>query len=259
MKSTMTSTMASILPIRGGQNRYKSMAQNIARSIYYWFCYINNSSNSDVLLESSVRFPLVEYLERREGMKVFLEKRIDGYSHRAIDFYFEKTSFVNDSSGNMTNKIEVSFYAEIKFVSLDTGDSLIRQKVFNDLVRLRHYASDNVFCYFIMCGPTPFFETSFKKVSVKTERGNLRQSGKTNTKAPKRTVYNDWFSFNINKPDKSISVHRKPHSGYSARFDKDYQDGVLRSHDFSTTLIQLFPENNQYDSPQSVGIWQIKP
>lgn len=258
MRLIMTSSKVSSFPIRGGQNRYKLMAQNLARSVYYWLCYVYNSSNSDVLLESSVRFPLVEYLERREGIVVSLEKKIDGYSHRAVDFYFEKTENYTDKSGKLSQKVIASFYIEIKFVSIDTGDASVRQKIYDDLNRLRHYAKDDVFCYFIMCGPTSYFETAFRKVSVKSERGSLRQNGEAKSKASKRTIYNDWFSFNIKKPDKLIHVHHKLHSSYSKRFDKAYLEGELRARDFSTTLIQLFPIDNPLDSYQSVGIWQVK-
>ena len=252
MKKSITSET------KGGHNRYKGMAQNLARSIFHWLCYVKNSTNSNVLLESSVRFPLVEYLERREGIKtVNLEKDIEGYSHRAFDFYFENTYEEEDQKTKKVREKTDRFYLEIKFVSIDTGDGTIRQKVFNDLSRLRYFAGEDSYCFFIMCGPTKFFETSFRSVLKKVERGKIPTYKNKDVSVQNNSIFNKWFSFDIKKPHKSIDIGDVEHLVYSNRFNTEYNDGPLESMSFKSTLIQLFPNGNDSLSPESVGIWQI--
>lgn len=251
--------MANTSATKGGRYQYRTLAQNLARSIYYWLCYVKNSTDSNVLLESSVRFPLVEYLERREGItSVCLEKKIKGYSHRAFDFYFEKRDKTTDKVTGKTKEItRARFYVEIKFVSIDTGDATIRQRVFDDLSRLRYYAKKDTFCYFIMCGPTVMFRTSFQSVAPKVERGEFPQYKIGEEPTLYTSVYNDWFSFSISEPEKSIDITDIKHRKYSKHFDKDYKKGKLKSLSFISRLIQIFPNGNDVESPQSVGIWQI--
>ena len=46
----------------------------LANAIYYWLNYQHSISRSDILLESSVRYPLVEFVERQLQIEVKLEK-----------------------------------------------------------------------------------------------------------------------------------------------------------------------------------------
>ncbi len=96
--------------------------QKLARSIYYWLNYVETVSKSQLLLESSVRYPLAEYIERQVRAIVSLEVPHPLFSGHNLDFVYKKDK-------NQRN-------IELKYLHEYSNDTNERQRIFNDLIRL---------------------------------------------------------------------------------------------------------------------------
>lgn len=118
----------------------------IAEIIYYWLNYHNTVSKSNVLIESSIRYPLTEYLERRLGTEVYLEEPHPIFSGLHYDFKYK--------CGNIQRNIE------LKYLHDYSNRSAEFKRYFDDLVRLAVLKGINCF---VLCGERNLFENKIKK------------------------------------------------------------------------------------------------
>lgn len=66
------------------------LIQQLASAIHHRLSYVSLCTNSNLLAESSVRYPFVEFLERKYGATVQLEKQHDVFSNRHCNSCYRK-------------------------------------------------------------------------------------------------------------------------------------------------------------------------
>lgn len=98
--------------------------------------YTSAVGRSYVLAESSIKYPLAEYLERTNPENIKLEYNHPKLEKRRIDIYFK-------SSDDTETLIEFKF---IKDKSTRSDDE--KQRIFNDLMRLYLSLENGEQCYF---------------------------------------------------------------------------------------------------------------
>lgn len=217
----------------------KHFPVHLGEAIYSWLNYISYTSDSNVLAESSVRYPLAEFIERRLQKPVTLE-----FNHpcvpqpptghkRCIDFVFSKIgeNIVNAKKNEIG---EERVYIELKYVSKSYKDSNEIQRVFNDLVRLALVSTETNECYFILCGGNEDF-CQFVKGSPEVENGSdgpkLKQYIGNETQEEIRSDYAKWLYLEKTEENEAImtiltdsnSVKSiKGKKNYTKGFDKEY-------------------------------------
>lgn len=206
----------------------------MASAIYLNLSYLESVSNTKLLSESSIRYPLVEFAERRlRDSKIQLEFSHPTYERRRCDL------LISDLTSNNV--------FEFKYVRENTHTEF--QEYFDDLIRLHNLHSLGYKAFFIVCGNSILFNKEFRNLSavtkiIGTKRG--RPSG----------VFAKCLSFSVKNTNKTIDT-TKYKANYSS-FVADYKFRTTgKVHPakevFDTRLVFL-----KYDgSPQSVGIWEV--
>lgn len=124
----------------------------LARSIYYWLNYHSSVSRSDVLLESCIRFPLAEFIERRYKTEVNLEVNHPDFDRLRLDFTYK----IADIQRNI----------EVKFLHDYTDRNEEQKRFFDDLVRLALLDGIN---YFILCGSWDLYHNKIVKGAIQIQ------------------------------------------------------------------------------------------
>lgn len=224
------------------------LIQQLASAIHHWLSYISICTNSRLLAESSVRYPFVEFLERKCGTPVDLEKQHDSFSNRHVDFCF--------------NNEETKLYVELKYVSRHTRGNNEMQRVFNDLIRLSLLTKkgDGTRGFFIMCGDTESYNTNFRRIidGKKLDKNSLPQYQKETAQIEPLGIYSEWFGFNMNeektidlKSNEKTSVFVQEYYGDNATLD------VLEFSTIKTKRIAFLPTEKQESRSQTVSIWEV--
>lgn len=250
----------------------------LGEAIFSWLNYMSYTADSNVLAESSVRYPLAEYIERKLHKKVLLEfkhpvvPQPDKGHPRMIDFVFSKNDeTINETIGD--NRI----YMELKYLNSRYQNSNEQQRVFNDIVRLALVSTPTNECYFILCGPTDDFETYIKgEASIQinnnkpTYQVSLGKGCKNSGRRKKKpTVYSKWFGF---KNDGKWKIIKKPKTQtnlkkYFNDFDREYNyngaqkisSPITIPNTISTKLVYLMPDKTRsiIKKSMTVAIWQV--
>ena len=209
-----------------------SHAINLRLSYYVAISYAN------LLAESSIRYPIVEYLERRLGYKTIkLEHEHEVFKRTRCDVYVER------KKGNETEKIIFEF----KYVRDNT--STLFQDYFDDLLRLHYLHEKGIQSLFVVCGNPINFNNQFRRIKSRTvQLGNKngRPCG----------VFSQILSFSIGNPNKRFSVndYRSNYRDFRSHYEF-IDDDILHPDDLiiQTRLISLIYKDGQ----QSVGIWEV--
>ena len=126
----------------------------MADIILHNLSYINGVSRTSVISESAIKYPLIEYVERRlKVSKVLLEYSHPIYKYRRCDMYIEH----NESENPEDVKSSV---LEFKYIRENTHNEF--QSYFDDLIRLRNILKTNRKAYFIVCGEKMLFNNQFR-------------------------------------------------------------------------------------------------
>lgn len=210
----------------------------MSQAIKLRLSYYEAISYAKVLAESSIRYPVAEYLERRLSYKnleleysnpIFLRKRCDLYVERGAGANMEKIVF------------------EFKYVR-DTTSGLF-QDYFDDILRLHYLHNDGMQALFIVCGNTLNFNTQFRSTKKRTTLHSTK-------KRLPSGLFSQCLSFSSKNPIKTVSTSK--YKKYYGEFCKTYSFRLPRaSHpmaiNIQTRLITLI---NDFDQ-QSVGIWEV--
>lgn len=135
----------------------------IAETVFYWLNYHYIVSKSNVLIESSIRFPLTEYIERRLGKKVVLEAEHPVFQGLHYDF--------NYKIGNIQRNIE------LKYLHDYSDREAEYKRYFDDIVRLAVLEGKN---YFILCGERDLYDNKIMKEYTpieKDDKGSIPVDG----------------------------------------------------------------------------------
>lgn len=245
--------------------------------IHHWLSYTSNVSRCDLLAESSLRFPICEYLERHLGERDHCELEVPftilSGKRRKIDIVWTEGDTLN--------------CMELKYVSEQTSDRNEKQRIFNDLLRLyiasKSQTTQEVpspserHCYFVMCGDSTFFMTQFQQHAEEelTFSKDLLEQSYDETRATGDVSH--WFSFkegDIKKiEDIKYTIKRKKgkkdkKTSYYKEFKTCYiedinQDDIRTQFKNSMPSIQtkligyISTKSNEVQTSQSIAIWEI--
>ncbi|MFA5297582.1 MAG: hypothetical protein WC389_05165 [Lutibacter sp.] len=222
---------------------------HLASSVIWWLNYISAVGRDYIINESSIKYPVAEYLEKSicEKDKIKLEFNHPFLYKRSLDLFYEK-------DGTKT-----AF--EFKYIKNgSTTKPSEKQRVFNDLLRL-HYFLENGGdkAYFLICGKKDEFKHSFMEIPIPDDKSKPI-STKTFSK-----FYQHWLDFEDDKTEKEIDI-KNPHSDYEGNCDKFYKfykpkkGKVLNKVDcIKTKLVFLSQELVDSKIPENlrIGIWEI--
>jgi hypothetical protein len=204
---------------------------HLGEAIYSWLNYISYISDSNVLAESSIRYPLAEFIERRLHRPVTLEfyhpcvPQPERGHKKCIDFVFSKLENDNDIENTFENKIgEERVYIELKYINEDFQYSNEKQRVFNDLVRLALVSSETNDCYFILCGGNEDF-CQFVKGSPEVKKGKVpTYNGMATPTKEIRSDYAQWLYLEKTGENEAIMTIDS-NSVKSIKGTKNYREG----------------------------------
>lgn len=225
---------------------------NVARAVHYEISYLNHVSKSDVISESSFKYPAVEWLERKgDEEKVFFEKAHPVFLSRKYDIRWGKEPS--------------PCYLEMKYVKADTAGKTEQQRYFNDLLRLAHILLHNrkARVFFLACGEIENWNPCFQYLGVKVPTGDVPsvpyQGGQTKDAKKVDGVYSQWLSFDSSDPIRPVDSNQ--YNDFYTTFKNEYQFRVKESHhpekmEFKTNL-KWISEINSMLSPCVTAAWEI--
>lgn len=225
----------------------------LCNAIYFWLNYHHLVSYSDILLESSIRFPFTEFLERKYGSvkTIVLEHPHPEFKKRRIDFLLKESK-----DSELKDDGEYVFF-EMKYIK---GDSQDIQKYYNDIIRLAFlkYRYKNSQCFFVCCGDSKWFKHDEEKTGQHYEYKFKSQiPSEHKRKFEKKKDYTKWLSFDIqnNSKSKRITIDEKDDE-YITSFKKEYNDTITIP--FNEVKTELFAiRGNKEINNQAVAIWSI--
>lgn len=225
---------------------------NVARAVHYEISYLNHVSKSDVISESSFKYPAVEWLERKgNGEFVLFEKAHPVFLSRKYDIRWGRESSPS--------------YLEMKYVKKDTAGKTEQQRYFNDLLRLAHILLFNqkARAFFLACGEIENWTPCFQYLGMKAPIGNVpvvpyREGGKAEAKAVEG-VYSQWFSFDSS--DSCRTIDSDQYKDFYTAFMEEYKFrnkslNHLDRIEFKTSLEWISEINSLY-SPCVTAAWEI--
>jgi hypothetical protein len=239
----------------------------LANAVQWWMSYISAVGRDYVLSESSIKYPLAEYLGAKLGKeKLKLEFGHPKLSNKRLDLHYE------DAKNNKTA-------IEFKFIKNgSTRDKDEKKRVFNDLMRLFLFIENSEKGYFLICGAQNEFSENFSKLLSKPPKTNKTNPYITpETKVAKtlktssKGFYSEWFSFSTKKPEKKISIdyNKKGYGDIYKSFKADYEEIYKKTtkttelpmpDTLTTKLLYLSQETksiNEFYEPTTIGIWEI--
>ena len=213
--------------------------QQLARSIYFWLNYHSSVSSSDTLLESAVRFPLVEFIERRYGVPVQLECGHPDFDRLRIDFSYTISS--------VTRNVELKFLHDYS----DRNDEF--KRFFDDLVRLALLNGD--INYFILCGSWDLYHKKILKEMMPIDKHNIPTEGQT------RPVAENKFNviLPLNKVDEEVVFEPKTLFEYiGGEKNKDKQERLIPERLKRVNVKMVAKVDDETYGSQVVYIWRVK-
>lgn len=211
--------------------------QQLARSIYYWLNYHSSVSSSNTLLESAVRFPLVEFIERRCGETVSLECGHPDFDRLRIDFSY--------TISNIKRNIELKYLHDYT----DRNDEF--KRFFDDLVRLA-LLEENV-NYFILCGSWDLYHTKILKERKTIEKGKIPAEGED------RPVVDNKFNKILPLGEIGEEVVFNPRALYDyIGFEKNKSERKIPEKLKTITVKMVAKADDEINGSQVVYIWRVK-
>ncbi|MBQ6722963.1 MAG: hypothetical protein IJQ84_00400 [Paludibacteraceae bacterium] len=266
----------------------------LAKTVYYWLNYINSVSRTELLLESSLRYPISEFTERRLHQNCFLEIQHPHFETRPMDFVWLE----NVNIANFDPKIfcKGAFVMECKCAAYGMNTPHQRQEIFDDLCRL-YFVLNNcptAHALFMMAGEKKPFTKQFEKSQTRTPASNItvntdsldikiedvqvndieieenkieipdNKSESTQQEDPQiyKSAYKDWFKFDLKNPVQEINTSDIKNKSYFETFVDTYKLSTSQDINFQTRLISYIHQDEDasinMQSSQVVAIWQVE-
>jgi hypothetical protein len=215
---------------------------NIGGAIQHWFAFQIKIGRKEILNESSLKYPLLDYLVNEGNTDI--KKIKPEYPHPKFPSRHIDLAICDYS----TNSLESLF--EFKIVSTTTKNSIGKKLIFNDLIRL-HLAklSTLIKCYFIICGESADFKY-FQNII------------KDNKTPIKDDFYRKWFSF-VKNENKTFNVKNETEPTYKEIYDafiKDYYSKDAKNLELPeqiTTKCEFITPFTAGYVPYICGIWSV--
>lgn len=153
------------------QSTREEQLQGIADALHHWLSYIYTVAKSDVLLESSLRYSLCEYLERKINVACALEVKHPCFHKRSIDFVWNRKikTIDADTKNIILEDSDDCYILECKFARDATNSANERQRIFNDLCRLYKVKKEypKAHALFLMAGESEQFNNKFQNAKTR--------------------------------------------------------------------------------------------
>lgn len=209
----------------------------LAKSIYYWLNYQKSVSRSDILLESAIRFPLAEFIERRCKVVVDLETHHPDFDRLRMDFSY--------LLGKQKRHIEVKFLHDYSNREAEF------KRFFDDLVRLALLDGVN---YFILCGPRELYHDKILKERRLIEKNKIPLDG---DKRPVEDSVDYNFEEILPLYDLGDDVDFNPFEYYNYVGPRDIQNRQIPDKLSNVHVCLVAKEDDDNEGSQVVYIWRI--
>lgn len=208
---------------------------NIARVVSLYQEYLSTvSSPFFKLYEETIKYPLMEYIERRAFGPVLVETEVNHpvFKSKKIDLKLKVNT--------------ITYYFEFKYVR-DTYASSIKQSFFNDLVRL-HYLSIKRNCrsFFLVAGDLQAFNSALKKEKPNGLNMNPSNSNPSSIPSFKWLLFDEGVKGDCDVRD-------------SSRLYKNFQKAYSEIEELSggSICFQTLLKSYTGKSSQPVAIWEV--
>jgi len=229
---------------------------SLIHSATYYLCYQDRIGRGFMVNESSLRYPIADYLS---GLEIPLTKIQLEYKHphlkkRSVDLIGldQPKTKVN------TPKIEIAF--EFKISKESTRYEPEQKRIFNDLMRLHLIAKlENADCYFLISGLHKDFIQHFRSIAI------TRPLGTNNTLPDPEGVYTEWFKFKVGE-EKIFDVKHVTGNDYETiyqAFLKDYKpkktgQKLELPEKIKTKCVAISALSREFPTPYVGGIWKVE-
>ncbi len=229
----------------------------LAMTVLDWLNYINRiSRGQDILDESSFKYPITEYLERKKGAICGLEIDHPIFQRKSVDVAWRYA----DIDSTIKSEPEWECFMELKYAS-----NTDVQRIFDDLCRLYYIKKKfpDVKCYFLICGEKELFVANFQNKIIQSQKSEVTEVEEKEYKGNNQPPYSKWFTLQPSNPVKLIECefnNRYYHSfitrkrgKYIFHDSKDKIDTLC----FQTKLLERRTNTN---SPKEfcIAIWEIE-
>lgn len=249
--------------------------QLMMTTVHHWLNYMHKVSRIDMLAESSIIYPTMEYIERSTNAeKCYMERAYDEFTttifknKKYVDLMWEGESDI--------------FLMEFKYVGTSTSAVEERQRYFNDITRLslalkyKKNENKNIRCFFVVCGKEDLYEDQVlgrRKHNAVTGVSLTKKKGR---KPKIKSEFNNWIALDNTQKDIFRSIEYK-NTELRRRFlyfiaeyylgnkDKTFTDEegeeLLKKYEntfvpkFFTQRISIMNEGNM--GGQVLGIWEV--
>lgn len=223
-----------------------------------WLNYINRVSVGDILEEASLKYPITEYLERKEKQTCELELIHPVFKRRRIDLAWRNELLQKE------NEVKWDCYMEVKYAK-----NIDEQNVFDDLCRL-YYTKKKCpesKCYFIIFGERDYFVNNLQSNIIRKYSPENNELGVTDTKEieDRRTnahPYAKWFTLQMSSPHKTIKYtkNNKYYRNFLTRKNGSYvfrdETEKLVEITFTTRLIERRSSTNA-PGEFCIAVWEV--
>lgn len=236
----------------------QSELYNLVMAALDWLNYINRVSVGDILEEASLKYPITEYLERKEKKTCELEVIHPVFKRRRIDIAWRNELLQEE------NEVRWDCYMEVKYAKY-----IDEQNVFDDLCRLyyikRKYQESK--CYFIVFGERDYFVKNLQSNIIRKYSPLNNEFGVIDTKEieDRRTnahPYAKWFTLQMSNPHKAIkySGKNKYYRNFLTRKNGSYvfRDEKEKLGDIAFTT-KLLERRSSTNAPGEfcIAVWEI--
>jgi hypothetical protein len=220
-------------------------------SITYYLSYQDRIGRSFMIDESSLKYPVVEYLTGLEIQANEIQLEFDHYclKKRQIDLVTIKPSL---------GKIDYAF--EFKIAHPYTVYEPEQKRIFHDLMRLNLLSnSDKSKSYFVIAGKQDLFIQSFRSIPESRPTTN-----KNNLPDPEG-FYTEWFDFKLNG-SKTFDVKNTTKGNYQSVYKsfidtykpKDPAKPLELPETITTTCLAISAISRTFPTLYVGGIWKIE-
>ena len=239
---------------------------SLSRTIQSWLEYHISQNRSYVLSESSIAYPIAEYLNQYRGSIEF-EHHLEYFTRRRCDLVFKVRQ-------DAVRGIDAPYYFEFKYTQNgSTRNEDEQQRVFDDLMRLNSVDKDCAKKFFLMAGASTDFFEDFQNfiglnVANATNISNMAMSALKKQSANTKNIYRQMFSFDLQNPTKKINANNVMITSLVDGFKNDYKGcckkknrGRNKTYDVFIDDIKKIKTTLQYISPDDclarLAIWEI--
>lgn len=229
---------------------------SLLHSATYYLCYQDKIGRGFMVNESSLKYPIADYLTSLEMplAKIELEYNHPHLKKRSVDL------IALDQPKTKSNTPSIEFAFEFKISKEETRYEAEQKRIFNDLMRLHLIAkSTNTNCYFLISGMHKDFIQHFRSIV------NIRPLGSNNTLPDPVGIYTEWFKFKEGET-KEFDVKNVTGNNYATiyqAFLKDYKPNkggnkLELPEKIKTKCVAVTALSREFPTPYVGGIWKVE-